>query len=93
MTREEREQWLLLLCDRVAGAKARYKEKNDLENMIRGVNALASKEPAKTREARELLAELVREGALSEDRLWRDLVITAAAEIEDEIINSIPGPN
>ncbi|HEX9430581.1 MAG TPA: hypothetical protein VF944_09405 [Candidatus Bathyarchaeia archaeon] len=71
MKQEEVETLLIELCDRVASAKARYAKLNAIEDTIRSVNSLAhgmvNSKPI--RDAKELLADIVREQALSEDRL------------------------
>jgi len=71
MDQHELERELLELCDRVAGARARYKAYCDHEDVIRGVNTIRHPE---LRDAKENLADIVRVQALSEDQLWRALI-------------------
>jgi hypothetical protein len=85
MDRKELEREILEACERVAGARGRYAKLCQIEDTIRGVNSLAhglgNAKPY--REAKELLADLVREQALSEDRLWRALIEGTADRILD----------
>jgi len=83
MEQKEIEWELMKLCERVAGARARYEEQSKIEDTIRHINSLVhglgSAKPV--RDAKELLADLVRERALSEDRLWRALIEGCAERI------------
>lgn len=80
----EIERILLELCERVAGARARYHEFRRVEDTILGVSSLAKGlgNAKKYREAKELLGDLIREQAMAEDHLWRKLVEGAAEELQ-----------
>lgn len=81
MEQKELERELMELCERVSGAKARYTAHSAVEDTIRSVSGYNSGEAKPYREAKELLADKVREQALSEDLLWRALIIGAAQRI------------
>ena len=81
MDRNELERELLELCERVAGARGRYAEQCKIEDTIRSISGYAIPASGPYREAKELLADMVRERALSEDHLWRQLVIGCADRI------------
>lgn len=82
MDRNEIEREILEACDRVSGARERYRKFNEVEDTIRSIAAFPPVAQARGyREAKEILADLVRERALSEDRLWRAVVEGAADRI------------
>lgn len=74
MDRKELEREILEACERVAGARARYAHHCAVEDTIRSVAGYNSTEAKPYREAKELLADKVRDQAISEDRLWRAVV-------------------
>ena len=92
MERKELERELLELCERVAGARARYKVHCDNEDTIRHVAGYLSSEAKPYREAKELLADKVREQALSEDRLWRALIEGCVDRILESFKENQDGP-
>lgn len=81
---KELERELLELCERVAGARARYIKLRDIQSTIGYVSGYSAAESKQYIEAKQLLSEKLNEQAMSEDNLWRQLIIGCA----ERIINS-----
>lgn len=85
MDARELERELLELCDRVAGARERYRKLSDTEATVRTVSTLGS--TSLMRDAKHALGDVVRTQALAEDNLWRQLVIGFANKLVNEQID------
>lgn len=72
MNRDELEREILEVCERVASARARCREYLKDEDMIRQISTLGIDKSY--REAKHLLADRIRELAIAEDNLWREVV-------------------
>lgn len=80
MKQEELESELTNLCERVILARQQYQELCRVEDAVRSIDTLHTT----LGEAKYQLADVARERALEQDKLWRTLIISLARKLRIE---------